>query len=1276
MMKKLSFLSIALLASGALQLMAQVPSHPMYVQKLPTYKTTLNETKTQAFYQYFASWNENSPLLTVDDNFFISRVKPRTRFVDTSTQVVDTMTQDRKICWWCPVGISDTQWGAIPRMKFDADAFSMWQYVDLHGDWSDGWARVPGAFSDAAHRNGVYNGCVMFFDATVTSTSDVGQAINLLITKDASGNFVNSRKLIRFMKYYGIDGLGINPEGSLQSSMVEPLKSFFEDCHKVAAEENWHFVVYWYESMLNGGSVSWTDQLSSSNSEWWKRAGKQYPVTDMFMLNYNWDTSYGSTKLETSISTAKSLNRTSYDVYAGFDIQGRWLNNGTPQHDHGWEILAKKPVSIGIWGAHAKNMIYENSNEFGSDEQTVQSTYQKKQEQFFTGGTRNPATSPAVNNTVTSPSWSAMTKFHGISKMIPARSTMNTLPFVTRFCTGNGKFFNNEGTTTFDKGWYNLGVQDFLPTWRWWILDDSGNAPSDAINCEFSFDEAWFGGSSLKLSGATKKSNIRMFKTNFDVAADNKITVRYKIANGTESHMNLIWTADGKTFKSYPLAATSKSGEWGVTTVDAATAGMTGSVKELGVSVENTPSDFVAYLGELSIDNQKTYNPVKPTITSSTVLAGTYNTVAFKLIYKSKDPDAAKPYEPIYNDDVDTWYFEIYSQAKDGQPVLCGTTTSWAAYIVGAPASLNDKNSRFGVCAVAPDGKTRSEIAWTDYKTRTIVANKEIEVNKPIIKPGEEFTVKFADPTHAKAFYWKLKKATAGSGSYIGETVSNSTSFTTSLTEEGIYDVVVKPTATGKDTTYSAVIQISPEATGAIPTLGSLSLDKTSAAANENVTASFTVSRLGEGKVSRGLAVRDPDMLRLPEAVGKTDNFSLAFWFKPEKWAPGKYGTNLINKRDYTGNWPHNNWGNFWVHIWPETPVYSGQNPNIISFTQWNMYTLSISPGFNGNIHESPNKYCMGNDNSLALNTWNHIVISMGGGKQYLFINGKKVATQTIAFGGDNTQNMCTKTKYVYIGGTNVYHGGFIGVIDEVQYWTKALSDETSVADAMKGYEGRTIPTELAGYWNFEESPIVAAGSGTKTCAFANQGTGGLMQAVVMKIDGAGGEKTDGASVAYIAANNNELGNPAISGSLDVKTSTSWNTQGATSSVEGDKTNTLQYAQSGIHNVTVNLVNRWGKDSRTAQVVIGDTTGIASTAIQSLRAYPNPFVNGVNILFAKGGVYTVEIVTMDGRVMQKQDVTANANEADYIAVNGAPGLYIIKVSNGGKVAATLKVMKK
>ena len=65
---------------------------------------------------------------------------------------------------------------------------------------------------------------------------------------------------------------------------------------------------------------------------------------------------------------------------------------------------------------------------------------------------------------------------------------------------------------------------------------------------------------------------------------------------------------------------------------------------------------------------------------------------------------------------------------------------------------------------------------------------------------------------------------------------------------------------------------------------------------NESVTLSY-VGKEGEGKVSRALIVKDPEMLYIPGDIQVGKTYSYALWFKVEKFGHDKQGTNLINKK-------------------------------------------------------------------------------------------------------------------------------------------------------------------------------------------------------------------------------------------------------------------------------------------------------------------------------------------------------------------------------------------
>lgn len=1250
------FLSVTFFVNGQ-----SLPTHPKYIKEVDN---------GESFIDYFRDWKPGVPI-SEDENFYISRVKPKERFVNSKTQVNPDLTTDRKICMWVPVGNTDKEWGPMPRYVFDGDNFGLWSYVDIQGGWGINWVRVPGAYSDVCHKNGVDNGCLLFFDMGTGSTAQ--PIINMLIEKEG-GEFKYSRKLVRFMKYYGVDGLGINPESYVDRA--SEFQDFLAECHEVAVEEGWHFKVYWYGTMNNDGRVNLGSSLSANQGNWFVKNGKK--VTDMYMLNYNWNGSLGS-----SLNYAESVGGSRYNVYAGFDIQGRWLHSGEWSSGTGWSELTRTDASMVFWGAHAASQMYLNSTEMGSGDKAVMETYPVKQEQFFSGGNQNPANLPPVNDDISSSSINAMKKFHGIATYIPARSTLQTLPFVTRFGLGNGMVFRKEGKVTFDKKWYNISTQDYLPTWRWWITGaDFKTVPDDQISCTFSFDDSWFAGSCLKLSGATKISNIRMFKTDFTIAKGDRITLRYKVNSGTETHLKLIWSKVGSenTFESVVIPAAAKQGEWAEFSSSANALKMNGNVACIGFAVENTNEDYEILLGEFAIvNNNKTQQPVAPMITLGKILDRRYNEIDFKVIYKLKDQNPSNPAEPIYNEDLDAWYFEIWSQPEDGEPTLCTTTTSWAAYVVGAPANAKTSKYRFGVRTVAPDGKTETDIVWSDYiEEQNVTTVQDLSIDKSIIKKNETFTITMEDPFLAEQIeYWSIVDPLTDDIISMGE---NEASFTTSIEKEGSFDVLVNMND-GSQIMVRGFVQISPDETGALPIIEDFTASPSSLEGGENQThVTYSALRLGEGKVSRGLDLHDPQMFRLPEnAISNMKSYSIALWFKADGFFHANMGTNLINRRYLACHWPHNNWGSFWVHIWPEQKDGSGNivvNDNVISYTLWgtpDFPSRIINGVSDGNPHQVPNPYCTSDEYSVSLNTWNHLVICYNGTTQKMYLNGKKVAEANQGYREYQDLNgylgSVEDKAPIYFGGSNVYHSGFNGTIDEVQVWDKSLSD-AEVLDAMKGYAGREIPASLRGYWDFEEVQ--------SDNSFANKGHGGDLKGTYIVFVGAAGENSDAATEEVMTPDNSVLGNPAISGSLEIKTKAVYDMPGA-SVVQDGKEATATYDADGKYDVTLTLENMWGKDTKTKTeyiVVSGLLNGIDKESIEMMNVYPNPFVDAVNIRFAKAGDFAVEIIAPNGACVSNRTLNVTEGETIRLSINGSTGMYLVRIIEDGVCVKTLKVNKK
>lgn len=195
-LKQLLF-SAALLAS--MSAMGQsVPTHEMYVDFGITERTDI----VSALDKWQPGDNFSNDPNYQDENFFISRVPLKTRFINSNTQANKNLNEEnnKNLCWCSPIGEMTKKWGPMPRYNFDGDNFNMWQYINIHANWSNSWFRVPGTFNDVAHKNGVRTGCLYFIDwaSQVSATSDAGKMLAQLAAKNEDGTFKYARKLIQF----------------------------------------------------------------------------------------------------------------------------------------------------------------------------------------------------------------------------------------------------------------------------------------------------------------------------------------------------------------------------------------------------------------------------------------------------------------------------------------------------------------------------------------------------------------------------------------------------------------------------------------------------------------------------------------------------------------------------------------------------------------------------------------------------------------------------------------------------------------------------------------------------------------------------------------------------------------------------------------------------------------------------------------------------------------------------------------------------------------------
>lgn len=1218
------------------------------------------------FPELVRDWSKQSPQVTEDDNFFISRVKPKARFRNQATQVKRDLTEanDKRLVAWLP--FNDPGVNALPNGVYDSEVFSMWQYVTHWGNWNCPLGRIPAGLLDVAHKNGVPVSSV----AGIPHPSFAGNTFWENYLRGFNG--LDGTKAAEFMCYFGYDGLGYNSEYNDYSLGVTPhIRNLHKTLMSYMKDRNPIFENMWYDGTNDNGRIAFDRGLDIHNDENFGHAGQE--AASLF-LNYNW--TY-SGLLERSVNKAREIGRDPLYLYAGINMQG-----GQPSGTN-WSHLSQYPISIGLWGAHSRNMFFEGRGELGSSSDAKQRTYMLKTEQWFTGGTRNPAKLPPMNNSL---NHSATNKtFPGMSAMMSARSSLKwdltDEPFITYFNLGNGKFFNWKGVRQHNKEWYNVGVQDYLPTWRWWFSSTlmGSEVLTNGLQAEFIWDDAYMGGSCFRVYGTVANEYLQLFKTEYVLQTGDVITVRYKHVNGT-GKANLVLTAkDAETViineENHNLLTTDQQPDdevWVAKTftVDEQLAGKTLALIGLHFTEANNMN---LYFGEVSIVRGTAATPSAPTITNQQLYTYSNHGMDGKLIWNMANDKAVG--EPCYNTDVKTSVFKVYAQQEGGNEQLMGITTSWAGMLYSIPVdnTLASSKVRLGVQAVSLDFKSESAITWTtDYlDAPTYAYNDNIEISQQVLKANEPFTLKYVDERH-NAGTWEIVDV----NNTVVKRAENVKVFdvTDGLSAEGNYTVRVIGDVVGSDGTtsvqtreFAGFVQVTSGTIGAVPKINSLTANNAeqniSVEANSPINLAYT-GRQADGSLSRGVNMKEMGMtFRAGDAGISTAarEMSFSFWVKYNSIAAGNM--QFFDIRDQGTKWPQNNWGVLWATYDPAAKEL------------W--FTIRQT-------NDGGDEHTQIWDLDLRTGVWYHFTIvfeQQGSGvRERIYVNGKEANPNRWKFGNSRqgsgyipyyqTASASWANSYVMFGFGRHQCSAWDAVIDDVKFYNRKLTAE-EVKTAMNT---SNTSDNVAAFWNFETDT-------DEQFNFASQGSGvGYLTSINMRRVTKVALSGEGQGEFFARPAEYEAGCPFVAGSaFSVTTAPEWRTRKAVvNAVEGGNSEagqaTVSYGTAGQYNVTLTLKNSHGSDSRTFSVItVGETTGIAGTEASELQTYTvdkNIFVE-----FAQEGKYTVEVYNLQGGKVAGNTAQMVAGSQMNVYV-GVAGVYILKVVKDGKVVRTAKLLCK
>ena len=1208
------------------------------------------------FANKLSSWSKANPTINEDDNFFISRVKPKTRFRNVATQVRQDLTEanDKKLLAWLPWNVPSKN--ALPDGVFDSEVFSMWPYVTHWGNWNCGLGRIPASLLDVAHKNGVPVSSVAGIPYG-SLKSDWRTTLNNIATS-------NVQNAAAFMNYFGYDGLGYNSEYTEffgAGRVTKALRDFHVNLNKAIKPYNPIYENLWYDGTNDQGRIAFDQGLNDNNKSLFGEGGSE--AANLF-FNYNWNADW---LLQQSVEKAEEINRNPLDLYAGINMQG-----GEPRHGSRWTLLKNHRISIGLWGAHSQNMFFESRGEKGSDPETQQRTYMLRTERWFSSGSRNPVNSIAINNSL---NYNAdNTDFAGMSAMMTARSSMSwdlaVEPFITYFNLGNGKFFNYGGVRQNDRPWANVGVQDYLPTWRWWFASKllgrtAADVPANGLDAEFVWDDAYMGGSTVRVHGSTSKEYLHLFKTQYALKSGDVITFRYKVKGG-KADASLVFTTEDavNAEKAYPvLASTDEADEdkWveKTITVDGTLNGKTLAL--VALKMENA-ADLNLYLGEFSIVRGTFAAPAKPVIAKTALLHSAKNGVDGKIIFNMPNDKASG--EPCYNTDVKTSLFKLWAKQEGKEPILMGVTTSWAGMYYSVPVDVKGQGKvKFGVSAVSLDMKKESDIAWGEDHDifTTYDYSDEIKADKSVIKPNEAFTITYVDPRH-EAGNWKIEH----NGTAVASSNNTTEIKVNGLNQVGFYDLVLtgKVTENGarvdKEVRYANYVQITSDAVGAVPHINKLTANDSETSievvANSEVTMKYE-GKKADGSGSRGIKTLEKPVGVKVSELGLTNNnqpWSLAFWVKFNSLSGG---TQIVDMRDPGTGWPQNNWGTFWSTYDPSTGVYE--------------LTLRAKNG--GGSPEYKQRWKV----DFIPGAWTHFTLAMDGNgtntKPMLYINGKEAKAHNWQIGDRNGEGLCEE-RFVNNGW---WDANVLGIslgrhstaamnatIDDVKFFNKYIS-AAEATQAMTSTS--TSDAGLKAYWDFE-ADADASHYFTSKVGNAKLAHGEL------KV-GTG----EGVASLVPDAPTYDAGSAFVSGNYQVKTTAEWTAKKATivsqNGTDMAGTAKLKYAKAGDYEVTLTLTNAHGSDTRTFQVikVKADPTGINGTEAADMKVY----AIDRDVLFdvETPGNYLVQVFSTNGQMVASKAVSVNGAESVRLHL-GAQGVYVVNVKKDGKTLRTVKFICK
>lgn len=707
---------------------------------------------------YGGAWHPHhiknwTPESDPDAKFNRSTVPLQARFYDDGIKANNYQFYDGKVAACLTMNPMCSQTPSQGANNFIGYNPNYWQYLDVLVWWGgsagEGIIIPPSApVTDIAHLNGVkVLGCLFFPEIAHGGNPEWATQ---MLTKEGE-EYPYARKMYEIAKYYGFDGWFINAEGGTQNNNWAGFCDFFYQCAEKAGHLDMEIQLY--NASTSASTV--TDELKIKNVS--------------FMANYG---SASTWNIKSNMGVIESLGFTTTQafqkLYSGVECaQGGLYGNKAgfdacfPTAGHRGSIQMFNPEEH-IWKQVVKNLLNTNSDN-GKSAYTAMKKVFDNSENWWVNGKKDPSNISSRNKST----------WPGTSTAIMERSAIQAKPFISSFSMGLGKHRFVNGINKGTQDWYHQGMQDILPTWRWWV--DVAAENKTHISFHFTWDDAYNVGSSLEVNGmlaANVDYLTRLYKTKIAVESGDQAQVVYKTTHAGTISLKLATSDAPSTFIDFPVSETKNKNGWSIATIDISSLqGKTLSVIAINFKSTSDINNYNVKLGQIGI-LPADYTPAAPQVKdlqSQNQLKEEISDI--RLIWDA----------PVSND---VHHYNVYME-RNGEKKLVGQTRNEGFYIPKFTRTSNDeKHVKVSVVAVTKDLKEGNAVELQLKYPEMGAPVVQLKAMKTLVRIGEKVTVLARANNEPQTYTWTIPEN--------AELVSQSNNKAVfKFNKEGRYDIKV-----------------------------------------------------------------------------------------------------------------------------------------------------------------------------------------------------------------------------------------------------------------------------------------------------------------------------------------------------------------------------------------------------------------------------------------------------------------------------------------------------